>query len=292
MKAFCRKHIVIYTLGIICIALFSSLMTNFLQSFFPENRMMYFLMEAIVKFSISSVLLVTMVKWGYTKKADKKNIFLGFLLCSPLLFLILQNVLPLVLINPILFKIQWGNLLAIILLFLSVGLLEETTIRGLLLPLLCEKWENKKHSYLKAAIFSSLIFGFVHFTHSVSYFISYGYVPLNLLLGNLSQVFYAFCFGLFASGVAMYSRNIISLILFHALWDIPALLTYGILPYASAEFYKRQQLLTLQRVFYKYGFLPNFPFTEVIIYYFTHAFFIIVGITLILKAEKKYMKAQ
>lgn len=290
MKAFLKKHIMIYTLVTIFIALFSSLMTHYLQSFFPKNRMMYFLMEAIVKFSISAVLLTIMVKWGYTKKADKKNIVLGFLLCSPLLLLMLPNIIPLVLVNPILFEIQWGSLLAIILLFLSVGFLEETTIRGLLLPLLCEKWEKKKHSYLKAAIFSSLIFGFAHFTHSVYYYITHGYVPLNLLLGNLSQVFFAFCFGLFASGVAMYSRNIISLILFHALWDIPALLTYGILPYASAEFYNRSQLLTLQRVFYKYGILPEFPFTEVIIFCLSHTFFIIAGIILILKAEKKYIK--
>lgn len=290
MKDFCKKHTVIFTLGIILIAIFSKLVTDFLRSFFPENRMMYFLMEAIVQFSVSAILFIFMVKLGYTKKADKKNIALGFALCSIMLLFMLYNIIPFILINPILLDIQWGNLVAIILLFLSVGLIEEISMRGLLLPLFCEKWKDKKHFYLKAAILTSFIFGVIHLNGSVKYFITHGYMPPDQLVGNILQVIWATGFGLFAAGITMYTRNIISIILFHALWDIPALLIYGLVPYASAEFYVRQQMLTLERVFDKYGILPDFPFAATLIFYLIELAYIIIGIILILKAEKKYTK--
>lgn len=55
------------------------------------------------------------------------------------------NLIPLVLINPILFQLQWVRLIALILAMFSIGLSEEVMIRGVLLPLLCEKWKEKKH---------------------------------------------------------------------------------------------------------------------------------------------------
>ncbi len=290
MKDFCKKHTVIFTLGIILIILFSKLLIDFLQSFFPKNIVMYCLMEAIVQFIVSAIFFIFMVKLGYIKKADKKNIALGFALCSITLLSILYNIIPFILINPILIDIQWGNLVAIILLFLSVGLIEEISMGGLLLPLFCEKWKAKKHFYLKAALLISFIFGIIHLNRSVTYFITYGYVPLDRLIENILQVIFAIGFGLFAAGITMYTRNIISIILFHALWDIPSLLIYCLVPYASAEFYVRQQMLTLEQLFDKYSILPEFPLAATLIYYIIELAYMIIGIILILKAEKQYAK--
>lgn len=289
MKDFFKKHTVIFTLGIIFIALFTNLTTGFFQSFFPENQMMYFLVEAIFKFGVSVVLLILMVKHGYTKKADKKNIAIGFALSSILLLLMFPNVIPFILVNPILFDIQWGTLFAIIFAAFSIGLMEETAIRGVLLPTLCEKWKDKKHFYLKAALASSLLFGFVHLTWSVRYLLTHGYLPLSELLGNLYQVFFAFCFGLFAAGITIYTRNILSIVLVHGLWDLPHFIIYGIVPYASAKFYERQGTLNLHGVFYKYGIFPEFPYAANLIFYLIDLLFVIIGIILILKAEKKYL---
>lgn len=292
MKDFCKKHTGIFTLVIIFIALSSNLITGFLQSFFPEHQVMYYLVEAIFKFSISATLIILMTKWGYTKKSNKKNITLGFILGTILILFMAPNLASLTIINPILFDAQWGNIFAILLAALSIGLMEETAIRGVLLPLLCEKWKDKKHFYLKAALATSLLFGCIHFTWSFRYFITHGTLPLSEFLGNLYQVSYCFCFGLFVAGVAIYTRSIISIAIWHGLCDFAAFIIYGILPLASIEYYNRQGMLSLEYVFYKYGIFPGFSLGATLAYGIINLLLVIIGIILILKAEKKYIKVK
>ena len=291
MKNFCKKHTIIFTLGIICIALFSNLMTGFLQSFFPEYQVMYYLVEAILKFSISVGLIFLMFKWGYLQKTNKKNIALGFLLGSILLIFMAPNLIPFVYVNPILFDVQWGTVLSIFLAALSIGFMEETAMRGTLLPFLCEKWKDKKHFYLKAALASSVLFGCMHYTWSIRQLITYGNLPLDEFLGNSYQVFYCICFGLFAAGVALYTRNIIGLVLWHGLCDFVVFIEYGILPLASIEYYDRQGLFTLEYVLYKLGITQGPGLWALLIDSMINLLLVIVGIILILKAEKKYIKS-
>lgn len=291
MKVFFKKHTIIFTICIIIMAICSNLITGFLQSFVSPNQTMFYLIEAIFKFGISAGLLILMVKWGYTKKADKKKLTLGFLLGSILLLFMAPNVIPFVIVNPILFDAKWGLIIAILLASLSIGLMEETGIRGLLLPLLCEKWKGKKHTYLKAALITSLLFGCIHLTWSIRFFITHGFLPTSQLLENLYQVYYAFCFGVLVSGIAIYTRNILAVAIWHGLCDFSAFIIYGILPHASIEFYNRQQMLNLHYVFYKYGISSKLPIAANLVYETINLLFIIIGIILILKAEKKYIKS-
>lgn len=291
MKNFCKKHTVIFTLGIIFIALFSNLMTGFLQSFFPEYQMMYYLVEAILKFSISAGLIFLMAKWGYIQKTSKKNIALGFLLGSILLIFMAPNLIPFVYVNPILFDAHWETIVVIFLAALSIGFMEETAMRGTLLPFLCEKWKDKKHFYLKAALASSILFGCMHYTWSVRQFVTTGKLPLGEFLGNSYQVFYCICFGLFAAGVALYTRNIIGLVFWHGLCDFAAFIEYGILPLASIEYYDRQGLFTLEYVLYKLGITQGPGLLALLIDSMINLLLVIIGIILILKAEKKYIKS-
>lgn len=291
MKDFCKKHTVIFTLGIIFIALFSNLMTGFLQSFFPEYQVMYYLVEAILKFSISAGLIFLMFKWGYTKKTSRKNIALGFLLGAILFLFMAPNLVPFLFVNPILFDAQWGTIIGLFLATLSIGFMEETAMRGTLLPFLCEKWKDKKHSYLKAALLSSVLFGCMHYTWSVRHLVTNGNLPLDEFLGNSYQVFYCICFGLFTAGVALYTRNIIGLVLWHGLCDFVALIKYVILPLASIEYYDRQGLFTLEYVLYKLGITQGSWLWALLIDSMINLLLVIVGLILIFKAEKKYIKS-
>ena len=290
MKDFCKKHTIIFTLGIILIALFSNLMTGFLQSFFPEYQVMYYLVEAILKFSISAVLITLMIKWGYTKKSNKKNIALGFLLSTILLLFMAPNLIPFAFVNPILYDAKWGIILALFLANLSIGFMEETAMRGTLLPFLCEKWNNRKHFYFKAALASSVLFGCMHYTWSVRHLVTTGKLPLDVFLGNSYQVFYCICFGLFAAGVALYTRNIIGLVFFHGLCDFVACIEYGILPLASIEYYNKQGLFTLEYALYQFGITQNLNLIALLIDGLINLILVIVGVILIYKAEKKYVK--
>lgn len=291
MKAFFKKHTLLFTLAVISIALFSNLMTGFLQSFFPEHQTMYYLVEAILKSGIAAGLIFLMTKWGYTKKSNKKNIALGFILCAFLLLFMAPNLLPLIYVNPILFDIQWDNLFAILFATMGIGFMEEAGIRGTLLPLLCEKWKAKKHSYLKAALVTSVLFGCIHFNWSVRYLITHGTLPLSEFLSNFYQVSYCFCFGLFAAGITMYTRSILSIAIWHGMVDFVAFMIYALIPLASVNYYNKQGMLTFAYVLYKLGINQNLELITQLIMAMIDILLAVVGIILILKAEKKNIKS-
>lgn len=52
-----------------------------------------------------------------------------------------------------------GMLVSIIFMMLSVGIMEEFGIRGILLPIYIQKWGKTKKGIVWAAFFSSFIFG-------------------------------------------------------------------------------------------------------------------------------------
>ncbi len=288
MKNFCKKHTLIFFVFAIIVALFSNLITGFLQAPFTKNLTISYLIEAIFKCSISIMPITLMVKWGYTKKATKKQVAIGFLLGTLFLLFMAPNLIPLVLVNSNLFDAQWGIILSIVLACFGIGLMEESAIRGVILPLLCEKWRNKKNVYLKAALVSSLLFSCIHLNWSVRYFLEHGTLSFDYFMGNMYQVYYTFCFGLLAAGITIYTRNILAMVFWHSLCDVSAFIIYGILPYASIEFYYRYDKLTLQNVLNTYGVLPGCSFGAQIVLGLINFIFLVVGVILIKKAEKKF----
>lgn len=286
MKNFCKKHTLIFIILVAAVALSSNLITGFAQNIFSKNLTAQYWAEAVCKYSISVIPLILMYKWGYTKKSNKKKIALGFALGSILLLFMAPNLISLILVNPILFDVQWWLLLAIIVASFSIGLMEEAAIRGVILPLLCEKWKNKKHTYIKAAAASSLLFACIHLNWSVSYLLEHGNLPLGYFMGNMYQVYYTFCFGILAAGVTMYARSILPMVFWHSLCDLAAFIIYALIPYASVEYYNKRNALTLQNVFNTFGILEGCSFGAEIVLGIINLLFVVIGVVLIKKAEK------
>ena len=287
MKDFCKKHTGIFILFVVVFALFTNLITGFVQSFFTENAIMYYLAEAVCKYSISIIPAWLMIKWGYTGKSDKSRLAKGFALGMIFILFAAPNIIPLLLVNPILFKVQWALLLALTLAMFSIGLLEEAALRGVVLPLLCEKWQDKKNVYWKAAVVSSLLFGCIHLNWSVRYFLTYGTLSWDYLSGNLYQVYYTFCFGILAAGVAIYTRSILPMVFWHGICDLSAAIVYGILPLNTVENYNNNNILTLQNVFNTYGIFAGCKFGVEIILGIINLLFIVIGAVLIKKGENR-----
>ena len=289
MKELCKKHTVIFFICIIVVALSGNLFIGFMQSFFTNYGVAYYLSEAVYKYGISVVGLYIMVKWGYTGKSNFKKIMTGFAWGCLVILFMAPNLIPLVLINPILFQLQWARLIALILAMFSIGLSEEVMIRGVLLPLLCEKWKEKKHPYVRAALVSSLLFACLHLSWSVRCFLAYRSLPWDFLSGNLYQVYFTFCFGILAAGICMYCRSLWPLVFWHGLGDLSAYLMYGILPFKTLENYAVSGGLTLQNVFDTYGIFPGCSFGAEIVHTFINLLFLLVGVYLVRKAEKEWI---
>lgn len=157
------------------------------------NLVTYYIVEAVFKTIIIALLLVLIVKWNLVKKAKGKTVLLGLLFGALNLLFIIDNLLPLTLVNPIHFKVYGSVLGAVCLAKISVGVMEELGIRGILLPLLCEKWAGKKDAYMKAALASSLLFALVHFSWTVRELVFSQGQSLSVFSENVSQVISAFC---------------------------------------------------------------------------------------------------
>jgi uncharacterized protein len=92
---------------------------------------------------------------------------------------------------------------------ITVGIVEELTFRGTVLPLFIKSLKESRQPILLSAILSSLMFGLVHFTNLLSQ-------PENLF-GITSQVFFASAIGVFFCGLMVRTENILIPCMIHAL---------------------------------------------------------------------------
>lgn len=287
MKEFCKKHTLIFIIMVILYALMTNLATGFLQNCFAENITSFYIVQTICKCTFSLLPLILMVKWGYHFKTDKQKMRVGFFLGSIcMLYYPVTNLLPLILLEVNYFSIRWKIVMVAALAAFSVGLLEETAIRGVLFPFFCEKWKDKKHALLKAAFFSSFLFGCIHLNWSVRFLLINHTLSTEELAANLYQVYYAFCFGIFATGVTVYAKSIWPMVFWHGICDFSAFIIDGLIPQVSLNHFYNHNILSLQRVLDTYSILPGCSFGAELIQGIINFIFVIVGIVLIKKAEK------
>ncbi|MCR5213985.1 MAG: CPBP family intramembrane metalloprotease [Eubacterium sp.] len=103
-------------------------------------------------------------------------------------------------------------ILALYLIFnLGVGLFEEVLCRGVLFNSFKEYFGDDKKGVYKAIFLSSGIFGIFHLINLISY-------P-TLIIGTITQVLYAFFFGVIFCTVYYRSKNLLAGIILHALFD-------------------------------------------------------------------------
>ncbi|NMB55821.1 MAG: CPBP family intramembrane metalloprotease [Leptolinea sp.] len=112
-------------------------------------------------------------------------------------------------------RIDWsdGSLIILyLLLYLSVGFVEEILFRGLMLSLMLRAWGKTRRGILAAVVLSSVVFGVVH--------------VVNLLMGRRdllttgTQILYALFFGVFFAACFLRSRSIWPVIFGHFLFDL------------------------------------------------------------------------
>lgn len=287
MKKFCLKHTALFCVLIMIIAAFSNLITGFIQNTHATNLTNYYLIEAVCKYAFAVIPLLFMIKFGYIKSSNSKNMLKGFVVGTFVIIFCIPNIAVFALVDSSHFFVNWGVVFSIVFACLAIGLLEETAMRGVVLPLLCEKWKNEQHTYWIASIVSSLLFACAHLNWSLRYLISNGNLPLEQLLGNLYQVLYTFCFGIFAAGLVLYSRSIWPIVFWHGVCDVSAFISDGIISRSAILFFYQGVTITLQTVLDAYGIPLREEFIEGII----NALLLAVGALLIRKAEKIYKNA-
>lgn len=142
-------------------------------------------------------------------------------------------------------------------------------------------------NYMKAALASSILFGCMHFSWSILQILFNQNLSLASFMGNLNQVFYTFCFGMPAAGVTLYAGSIIPMVIWHSLIGISAEIYPGLMFYGTYTYHVNHNPLTLQNLFEKYGILSGVESGEFICKVIIDIIFLIAGIVLVRKAEKR-----
>ncbi|MBD5153188.1 MAG: CPBP family intramembrane metalloprotease [Oscillibacter sp.] len=229
VKGFMQRHIIIFAVLMLAFAFSHNIINSMITAPFEDSVTASNLMEALCKYITALLPLFLMKKWGFVQKAGLRYILTGVLLGIPSILLIVENLSPFAVIAPASYKVQWLSVLAIVVANFGVGLMEEACCRGVLLPMLCEKWSGQKNCYMKAALFSSALFGCMHFSWIINALVFNGSVSAAECIGRLYQVYYAFCFGMLCAGVTLLSRSIIPMVIWHSLVDVAAGIGQGIL---------------------------------------------------------------
>ncbi len=94
---------------------------------------------------------------------------------------------------------------------LAIGFFEESVGRGLILPVMLQKWGSTRRGIYLAVIASSLLFGSAHIIQLID-----GSKPL---LPNLTQIAYAFFFGVAFSACFLRNNSIWPVMILHGLID-------------------------------------------------------------------------
>ena len=257
IKQLMQRHSILLVAFMLACAFLNNIVTGIVTAPFEGAVAASNFLKGLCKYITALLPLFLMVKWDLGQKAGPRNILRGILLGTPCILLIAENLLPFTMINPASFKVQRLSVLAIIFADFGVGLMEEAGCRGVLLPMLCEKWSGRENSYMKAALFSSALFGCLHLSWIASALILNGTVSAAECVGRLYQVYYTFCFGMLCAGVALLSKSIIPVVIWHSLVDISAFIGQGILYWTTYQYYFELHPVGLDTVLTQMGVLRS-----------------------------------
>ncbi len=208
---------------IFAIALFSVLLYKLPAIFlFSKNE----LGLAMLRFAIS-ILMILMIREMYNGQITlgfrKKNFLKGFILIFLLTLIVFLNDF----LGGYTVEVGINGIIECAIICFSIGLFEETMVRGLLIGNMMLHWKDKPHRALRSLIFSSVLFGLLHLGN----LFEGEYLPMVILQTALA-IFLGFALG----AVYIRTKNLWPLIIMHFLIDFMVSLPGFAQPAAGEEF--------------------------------------------------------
>ena len=210
------QHPVIFAILVMCIAtpLTEIPLTERLTGILDEQSASY--LTGILEQGGVSLLLYALISWlgmkreaGFTRPSEWRQLWLIW----PMLFFSFLNIDERIFDGSITFDFSnpWLPIL-FILLYLSVGFIEEMLFRSVILPLMLRKWGHTQKGIYLAVMLSSVIFGLLHLLNVI--------MGRRTLLATGTQIIYGLFFGVFFTACFLRNRSIWPVILTHALFDL------------------------------------------------------------------------
>ena len=208
-RAFHKNNPLSFTLFELVLFLILGILLNIIFSNLIPSNIPY-LSEIIVEVILGILALLVMIRLNLFEKEmfSGKNLFLGIKLGFFILFSgFIQFLIYLYLNMNTPFSINLFPIVGSIFYSFAIGFYEEIFMRGLLLQNLVK---NYKNGVYKALVISSLIFGLAHLINII-------HAPL---FDTIVQVIYSITAGLLFGAVFIKSKNLLSLIILHSVFNL------------------------------------------------------------------------
>ena len=198
-------------LSVFITASMSSLIYNVISEFKYGQE---FLVETIFAFVVLIVTILSGNSYIFTQK--KEGLLKSLLSAWPILIIAGVNLLSSIISLIVNGNINPFNIFNLMLYCFAIGVYEEFLCRGWLFNEFIERFGNTKKQVLLSIILSSLIFGGIHFINV--------FTTSQGLLVTLAQIIQASASGMFLASIYYKNKNILSVIILHALYDFAILL--------------------------------------------------------------------
>lgn len=185
----------------------------------------YIWINGLAQLVLSFALLLIMRKLQLFNRSEYsisgfgKGLFAGLLGIVFALFMFLVNYIGNVSFAHV---PSFSYLFACLLIALTTGLFEELLVRGFAFNSFKECFGNSVSGIKKAIVWSSVLFGLIHVVNLGGY-------DLASVLTTLSQIISAIIVGMFFALVYVQSKNLLSVIIIHALIDAATFVLYSLL---------------------------------------------------------------
>lgn len=222
MKLFSRESALTDSVRLIIFVILMSLVAIFLpvgellRLIGKADDSLALILGACVRFIFSVLFIVMSFKFGFklVGKQSARNLFI----LIPAIIIAVNN-FPFITYFGGTAQISDSGyqIFAMVLFCVSVGFFEELAFRGLVLPLVYIKMQDKKYAIFWSICISSALFGAIHLVNLTS-----GFNPMVFL-----QIGYSFLIGALCGIVHIKTKNIAFPIIIHAAFDIAGKLCTG-----------------------------------------------------------------
>ena len=229
-------HVFIFTVIVLLTTFFIVFVRNNVAYIFTKDIVHNSLIKGIINVVIILIICIPIIlKLGLKESIGLntcKSFYKGFGMLSILIFVgLCYSGIIYISYKDVLVQFQGiGMLFSLIFMMLTVGIMEEFGIRGILLQIYIQKWGKNKKGIVWAAFLSSFIFGLQHVFSSIVQFLRTSEISSETIWQTIFQVIITTTIGFLFAIVVIYKKNIWIVAIIHGVYDFLLALHYVYLP--------------------------------------------------------------
>lgn len=230
------NHVFIFTVIVLLTTFFIVFVRNNVAYIFAKDIVHNSLIKGIINAIVILIICIPiLLKLGLKESIGLntyKSFYKGFGMVSILIFAgLCYSGIIYISYKDVLVQFQGiGMLFSLIFMMLTVGIMEEFGIRGILLQIYIQKWGKNKKGIIWAAFLSSFIFGLQHVFSSIVQFLRTSEISSETIWQTIFQVIITTTIGFLFAIVVIRKKNIWIVAIVHGVYDFLLSLHYVYLP--------------------------------------------------------------